>query len=77
MKLENIDDLIDGNGQVTLGAIGPVQCAAVATDGTQALAMLVRRDGESLAALLRRLDNGRCQDSCRLTVDHHAASEAA
>jgi hypothetical protein len=56
MKLENIDDLIDGNGQVTLGAIGPVQCAAVATDGTQALAMLVRREGESLAALLRRLD---------------------
>ncbi len=56
MKLDNIDDLIDGNGQVTLGAIGPVQCAAVATDGTQALAMLVRRDGESLAALLRRLD---------------------
>jgi len=56
MKLDNIDDLIDGHGEITLGVIGPVRCAAVATDGTQALAMLVRRDGESLGALLRRLD---------------------
>ena len=52
MKLDNID----GHGDVTMRVIGAVRCAAVATAGTQALAMLVRRDGESLGALLRRFD---------------------
>jgi len=56
MKLDNIDYLISGVGEVTLGRVGPVECAAVASEGTNPLAMLVRRDGESLAALLKRLD---------------------
>jgi len=56
MKLDNIDYLISGSGDVTLGRVGPVRCAAVACEGTNPLAMLVRRDGESLAALLKRLD---------------------
>lgn len=56
MKLEYIAGVIDGNGQVTLGRIGPVECAAVASDERGCLAMLVRNPGESLSALLKRLD---------------------
>ena len=56
MRLKNIGSLIDGNGQVTLGRIGPVRCAAVAADEDQQLAALVRRRGESLENLLVRLD---------------------
>jgi len=56
MKLENIEFLIDGHGEVTLGRAGPVRCAATASDSDQCLAMLVRRPGESLSELLQRLD---------------------
>lgn len=56
MKLDYIADLIDGNGRITLGQIGPVECAAVASDGGQCLVMLVRNDGESLVELLTRLE---------------------
>jgi len=57
MKLENIEYLIDGNGEVTLGRCGPVSCAATASDYDQGLAMLARRPGESLLELLQRLDS--------------------
>jgi len=56
MKLENIEFLIDGNGEVTLGRCGPVRCAATASDD-ECLAMLARRPGESLLELLQRLDS--------------------
>jgi len=55
-RFKNIDALVKGNGDVTIGGIGPVCCAAVAGDGDQQLAMLVRRPGESLEELLDRLD---------------------
>ena len=54
--LANIEFLIDGNGEITVGAVGPVRCAATAADEDQCLAMLVRRPGESLMDLLQRLD---------------------
>lgn len=54
--LENIDWLISNGGEISLGAFGPAQCAAVATDESGCLAMLQRRDGESLYSLLARLD---------------------
>jgi hypothetical protein len=57
MKLENIEFLINGNGEVTLGRCGPVRCAATASDYDQGLAMLARRRGESLFELLQRLDS--------------------
>lgn len=41
--LPNIEDLIDGAGQITIGAIEPVQCAAVALYERRPLTMLVRR----------------------------------
>ena len=54
--LANIEFLIDGNGDITVGAVGPVRCAATAADEYQCLAMLARRPGESLMDLLQRLD---------------------
>lgn len=57
MALTNyIEALIEEGGEITLGALPPHACAATAADGNNCLAMLVRRDGESLNALLKRLD---------------------
>lgn len=56
MNYENIEALIEGDGQITLGQIHPVGCVAVANDESNSLAMLKRRPGESLAVLLERLD---------------------
>ena len=56
MKLENLEALIDSSGQVMVGRIGPIKCAAIVADGDQMLAALVRRLGESLSQLLERLD---------------------
>ncbi len=54
--LPNIDQPIDDKGQITVSAIHPLRCVAIANDGHNSLAMLVRRDGETLAQLLIRLD---------------------
>lgn len=51
-----IEALIEEGGEITLGALPPHECAATAADGSNCLAMLVRRDGESLNSLLKRLD---------------------
>jgi hypothetical protein len=51
-----IESLVDDEGEITIGRMGDVRCAAVATDGYDAVAMLVRRPDESLADLLTRLD---------------------
>jgi len=53
---KNVDFLIRGNGDVTIGRVGPIRCAAIAADGDQMLAALVRRPRESLQDLLTRLD---------------------
>ena len=55
--LKNIAALVEDGGEITLGHLDAVgRCVATATDDAQCLAMLVRRKGESLDALLRRLD---------------------
>jgi hypothetical protein len=55
--LKNIAALVEGGGEITLGHLDAIgKCVATATDEAQCLAMLVRRNGESLDALLRRLD---------------------
>jgi hypothetical protein len=56
MELKNIDFLIRSDGEITLGRVGPIRCAAIACDPHSSLAMLVRRRNESLMALLERLD---------------------
>ena len=53
---KNIEALIEDGGDITLGALPPHQCAATAADDSNCLAMLGRRDGERLNALLKRLD---------------------
>jgi hypothetical protein len=42
-------------------AIYPIECTATAADGHNSVAMLVRREGETLAALLQRLENAIAQ----------------
>lgn len=54
--MKNIEALIQDGGDITLGRLHPIECAATAADGHNAIAMLVRRDGETLNALLKRLD---------------------
>jgi hypothetical protein len=43
-------------GQITLGNVHRVGCVAVAHDGRQTVAMLLRREGETVPQLLTRLD---------------------
>ena len=54
--LANIAALIDQGGQITIGALHPVACAAIANDEDNCLAMLTRTSGETLMQLLERLD---------------------
>ncbi len=55
LSLPHIADFLD-EGEITLGQMDPVGCVAIANDGHNTLAMLVRNDGETLAQLLARLD---------------------
>jgi hypothetical protein len=54
-SLPNIAELI-AYGGITIGVVRPVGCVAVANDEDNCLAMLRRRQGETLAQLLTRLD---------------------
>jgi hypothetical protein len=54
--LANIAALIDDGGQITLGALDPIKCVAIANTDYACLAMLQRRPGETLQQLLERLD---------------------
>ena len=63
-RWKNVDSLIRSDGELTLGRVGPVACAAIAADGSQMLVALVRRPRESFEQLLDRLDAalGKCWD---------------
>ncbi|MBS0451909.1 MAG: hypothetical protein JSS14_11400 [Proteobacteria bacterium] len=54
--MKNIEALIEDGGDITIGSIGNIECAATAADSHNTLAMLVRREGETINALLKRLD---------------------
>ncbi len=56
MKLENIECLIDGGGEISIGRFGPARCAATACDESSCLAVLRRKPNETLMELLQRLD---------------------
>ena len=56
LALANIAALIDNGGQITLGALDPIECVAIANDDCNCLAMLQRRSGETVPQLLDRLD---------------------
>jgi hypothetical protein len=53
--LPHLAELIN-YGEITLGTLDPVGGVATAVDGSNCLAMLIRRDGETLMQLLQRLD---------------------
>lgn len=60
--LRYVEGLLDSRyGDITLGRVGPIECAATACDEDQQLAMLVRRDGETFVQLLVRLDKAIAQ----------------
>ena len=54
--MKNIEALINDGGEITLGAIGGIDCAASAANVYNSFVMLARRGGETFNALLRRLD---------------------
>lgn len=54
--LPYVNEIIEVGG-ISIGVIPPLtECVAVAHEGKNALAMLVRRKGETLTQLLTRLD---------------------
>mgnify|MGYP000921926711 CR=1 FL=1 len=54
--MRHIEALTDDGGSISIGALDPIGCAATAADHHNTLVMIARRDGETLAALLKRLD---------------------
>lgn len=56
-QLKTLQWLVDGNGDITIGTVGPCRYAATACDEDSMLASLIHRDGESLLDLLYRLEN--------------------
>jgi hypothetical protein len=55
LHLPHIAELIE-DGEITVGMLRPIGCVATACDEDSNLAMLVRREGETLAQFLTRLD---------------------
>jgi hypothetical protein len=54
--MKNIEALIADGGDITIGAVYPIECVATAADNHNTVAMLVRRENETLNTLLKRLD---------------------
>ncbi len=52
----NLQDLLDDDGNLTIGQIMPIPCAAIAADEYTMRVALIRQPNESLAELLVRLD---------------------
>lgn len=69
-RWENLESLVNGEGDVTVGRVGPIRCAATAADGHNALAMLVRRPGENLEDLLTRLD-----EAVRMAIEENVYTD--
>lgn len=54
--MKNIELLLQDGGSISLGPVDHLECVAAAADAHNSLAMLVRREGETIIALLKRLD---------------------
>jgi hypothetical protein len=59
--------MMNAGGQVTLGAIQPIGCAAIARDGQHTRVALQRRNRENLMQLLVRFDAALAR-----ALDHNA-----
>lgn len=62
-KLQHLNEHLSYGGEINIGPLGIVEGAA-ASDEHNCYAMLARKDGESLTALLVRLD-----EAIRLAVE--------
>ena len=56
MAYPNIEAILEDGGDITVGRVGPIACVAFAATSYDCPVMLVRGEGESFVALLRRLD---------------------
>jgi hypothetical protein len=56
--MKSIEALIAEGGEISVGAGDAGKCRATANDGHNSLAMLVRRDGETVNALLKPVEPG-------------------
>lgn len=76
--MNNVATLIDDRGSISVGPLGSIACATRAAESHNSPAMLLRRDDETLNALLKRMDRaivrccytgkkGRDQTTGRLT----------
>ena len=63
--LPALEQFLAREGQISIGTIGPIACAAVANDQHNMLAALVRRPDETLKQLLERLDR-----AVQLALEH-------
>jgi hypothetical protein len=53
----HIEEFVESGGNIQIGRIAPIKCAAVAADPHGMIAALVRRNGESFNDLIHRLDH--------------------
>ena len=56
LALNNLERIVDEEGGITVSVIESWGCIAAAAEKTHSVAMLRRRQGESLTELLQRLD---------------------
>ena len=68
--LPTLEEFLTGDGQISIGTIGPISCAAVASDQHTMLAALVRRPDETLQQLLERLDR-----AVQLALEHETFTD--
>ena len=55
-EMKNITWLVENGGDLSIGSIGSIPCAAVASDEHSMLAAVAKRPEETLTELLLRLD---------------------
>jgi hypothetical protein len=68
-SFEHIQAFLDhSRGQITIGEIPPIRSAALAAEGKKVRVALVRRDGETVAELLLRLEAALAKTSTDKTV---------
>jgi hypothetical protein len=56
--MQHIEALVADSATITVAAVDEIECAATTAGQHNALMMLARRKGETIAALLKRLERG-------------------
>jgi len=66
----HIEEFVESGGNINIGPIEPIECAAVAADPHGMIAALVRRKGESFNDLVLRLDH-----AVDMAINHDAPTD--